>query len=202
MPYEYIYDIVILWYYPVTQGETRFVEVHSYWLIWHLAYQWIYICDSIKDIWKIHILPHNSSSECKNLLFSQLWFNRLIYILYWYVAIYQYQLMFMYYGVFWCPGKFIHKMRTQVRCILWGLNWVFRMYSCRSFTHIFTQPFIQTQIKENIKAPRHWPVTRKIFPFDDVITDATELILEYRVHIWWDLLYMTNLVRKQRCYTL
>ena len=22
---------------------------------------------------------------------------------------------------------------------------------------IFTQPFIQAQIKENIKAPRHWP---------------------------------------------
>ena len=51
---------------------------------------------------------------------------------------------------------------------------------------MFTQPFIQTQIKENIKAPRHrplcreftggavnsshkWPVTRKMFPFDDVI---------------------------------
>ena len=23
---------------------------------------------------------------------------------------------------------------------------------------LFTQPFIQTQIKENIKAPRHWPM--------------------------------------------
>ena len=50
---------------------------------------------------------------------------------------------------------------------------------------LFTQPFIQTRIKENIKAPRHWPlcgeftshrwiphkwpVTRKMFPFDDVI---------------------------------
>ena len=51
---------------------------------------------------------------------------------------------------------------------------------------LFTQPFIQAQIKENIKAPRHWPlygefigdrwiprtkrpVTRKMFPFDDVI---------------------------------
>ena len=34
-------------------------------------------------------------------------------------------------------------------------------------------PFIQTQIKENIKAPvnspHKWPVTRKMFPFDDVI---------------------------------
>ena len=37
---------------------------------------------------------------------------------------------------------------------------------------MFTQPFIQAQIKENIKASRHWPlgpVTRKMFPFDDVI---------------------------------
>ena len=44
----------------------------------------------------------------------------------------------------------------------------------------FVQPFVQVQIKENIKAPRHWPlcdqwfphkgpVTRKICPFDDVI---------------------------------
>ena len=51
---------------------------------------------------------------------------------------------------------------------------------------MFTQPFIQMQIKEYIKAPRHWPlcgefhqrpvksrhkwpVARKMFPFDDVI---------------------------------
>ena len=41
---------------------------------------------------------------------------------------------------------------------------------------LFNQPFIQTQIKENIKGPRRpvnsphkWPVTRKIFPFNDVI---------------------------------
>ena len=51
---------------------------------------------------------------------------------------------------------------------------------------LFTQLFIQVQIKENIKAPRHWPfvqrihqgpvnslhkrpVTRKMFSFDDVI---------------------------------
>ena len=47
-----------------------------------------------------------------------------------------------------------------------------------SASRLFTQSFIQTQIKENIKAPRHrrpvnsphkWPVTRKMFPFDDVI---------------------------------
>ena len=46
---------------------------------------------------------------------------------------------------------------------------------------LFTQPFVQAQIKENIRAPRHWPVwgdvnsphkwpvTRKRSTFDDVI---------------------------------
>ena len=52
-----------------------------------------------------------------------------------------------------------------------------------SASRLFTQPFIRAQIKESIKAPRHWPlcwelpvnsphkwpVTRKLFPFDDVI---------------------------------
>ena len=36
-------------------------------------------------------------------------------------------------------------------------------------SRLFTQPFIRAQIKVNIKAPRHRPVTRKMFPFDDVI---------------------------------
>ena len=53
-----------------------------------------------------------------------------------------------------------------------------------------SQPFIQVQIKENIKAPRHWPlcgeftgdrwlpphkgpITRKMFPFDDVIMNIS-----------------------------
>ena len=58
-------------------------------------------------------------------------------------------------------------------------------------SRLFTQPFLLVQIKENIKAPRHWllcgelihrwpvnsprkgPVTRKMFPFDDVIMDIT-----------------------------
>ena len=52
-----------------------------------------------------------------------------------------------------------------------------------------TQPFIQTENKENTKAPRHWPLCGeftgtgeiprtkgqlrgKMFPFDDVIMNA------------------------------
>ena len=54
---------------------------------------------------------------------------------------------------------------------------------------LFTQPFFQAQIKENIKASRHWlfvrgihwwpvnsphkePVTQKIFPFDNLMMDS------------------------------
>ena len=52
-------------------------------------------------------------------------------------------------------------------------------------SQLFTQPFIPTQIKENIQSspslavhgeftgnPHRWPVTRKTFPFDDVITSS------------------------------
>ena len=45
-------------------------------------------------------------------------------------------------------------------------------------SRLFAEPFVQVQMKENFKAPRHWPlcgeflaqkpVTRKIFPINDV----------------------------------
>ena len=60
---------------------------------------------------------------------------------------------------------------------------------------LFTQPFIQAQIKENFKAPRHWPLcgnspetgefpaqmasSAKKFPLDDVIMFAY-----INAHIW------------------
>ena len=59
-------------------------------------------------------------------------------------------------------------------------------------SRLFTHPFVQAQIKENIKAPRHWPswgnspvtsefpakgtVTRKMFPFDDAIMKTFSII--------------------------
>ena len=59
---------------------------------------------------------------------------------------------------------------------------------------LITQPFIQAQMKENIKAPRHWhlwgeftsdrwiphhngPVTRKMFPFDVIMTSLVFNVL-------------------------
>ena len=66
---------------------------------------------------------------------------------------------------------------------VWGIHrWPVNSPASQSFAQLLVQP----QIKENIKAPRHWtfvrgihrwpmnsphkgPVTRKMFPFDDVI---------------------------------
>ena len=62
----------------------------------------------------------------------------------------------------------------------------------------FTQPFIQAQIKESIKAPHHWPLwgnspvtgefpsqrasSVEMFPFDDVIMKSSHV--RYGLHIW------------------
>ena len=58
-------------------------------------------------------------------------------------------------------------MGLDITVTLWWAQW--RLKSPALW--VFTQSFIQTQIKENIKAPRQRPVTRKIFPFDDVIME-------------------------------
>ena len=60
---------------------------------------------------------------------------------------------------------------------------------------LFTQPFVQAQINENVKTPRQWPlwggspvnspqkgpVTRKMFPFDDAIVSrsAGQILAQY-----------------------
>ena len=52
-------------------------------------------------------------------------------------------------------------------------------------SRVFTQSFIQTQIKENIKAPRHWPLRGEFTgdgcgEFPAQIASYTE-----NVSIWW-----------------
>ena len=73
-------------------------------------------------------------------------------------------------------------------------------------SRLFAQQFVQVQFKENIKASRHWPfwgesigdqwiplrkkrpVTRKMFPFDDVIKPSrvvtADLIIPSRKCLW------------------
>ena len=48
---------------------------------------------------------------------------------------------------------------------------------------IFPQPFIQAQIKENIKAPRHWPLCEE-FTGDRWIPEQMDSNAE-NVSIWW-----------------
>ena len=90
-------------------------------------------------------------------------------------------------------------------------------------SQLFTQPFIQTQIKENIKAPRHWPlcggihrgpvnsphkwpVTRKMFPFHDVIMMTLRGVFRFEVqHIEaetkWPPYFRRHHFSKGNCYT-
>ena len=66
---------------------------------------------------------------------------------------------------------------------------------------LFARPFVQGQIKENIKAPCHWPlwgthwwpvdslhkgpVTRKMFPFDDVINMDDFYVALWSLPCWF-----------------
>ena len=68
-------------------------------------------------------------------------------------------------------------------------------------SRLFAQPFVQSQINENFKAPRHWPlwanppvtggfpskgsVTRKMFPFDDVIIFKGYPVFVRRAGLLW-----------------
>ena len=66
----------------------------------------------------------------------------------------------------------IYKWDALILSLLWRHNGRDGV-SNHQISRLFTQPSIQAQIKENVKAPRHWPVTRKMFIFDDVIMILT-----------------------------
>ena len=53
----------------------------------------------------------------------------------------------------------------------WGALW------------LFTQPFIQTQIKENIKAPRHWPLCAEFTGTGEFT--AQRASYAENVPVWW-----------------
>ena len=50
-------------------------------------------------------------------------------------------------------------------------------------SRLFTQPFIQTQIKENIKAPRHWPLCEEFTGTGEF--PAQRASYAENVSIWW-----------------
>ena len=67
-------------------------------------------------------------------------------------------------------------------------------------SRLFTQPFIRAQIKENIKAPRHWPLCGG-FTGDRWISRTNGQLRGKCFHLmtssWWCLCY--NLTRNKRC---
>ena len=50
-------------------------------------------------------------------------------------------------------------------------------------SRLFTQPFIQTQIKEDIKAPRHWPLCGEFTGTGEFPAQRTSYA--ENVSIWW-----------------
>ena len=92
----------------------------------------------------------------------------------------------------WSVFRIITAVEYEVLCNFWDTSMANITYinityinDCTvAYIHALDQSLVQAQIKENIKAPRHWPlwgestgdrsphkgtVTRKIFSFDDVI---------------------------------
>ena len=75
--------------------------------------------------------------------------------------------------------KMVRKMSGKSQGILWGLM----AGHPAPASPLFTQPFIQAKIKENIKAPRHWPLCKEFtgdgeFPAQ-MASNAKD------VSIWW-----------------
>ena len=82
--------------------------------------------------------------------------------------------------------NFNHFRSKHIKNVDWKMpsKWTrWRLKSPASL--LFIQPFIQAQIKENIRAPRHWPVnsphkgpvTQKMLPFHDVIMYFQTMLL-------------------------
>ena len=61
----------------------------------------------------------------------------------------------------------------------WWQRWRLKSPASR----LFTQPFIQTQIKENIKAPRHWPLCGEFSGTGEF--PAQRASYAENVSIWW-----------------
>ena len=83
--------------------------------------------------------------------------------------------------------KFVKRLLTnyKVSCKVFHYIDVFvtTMTSQITSLTVFTQPFLQTQIKENIKAPRHWPLCGEITGTDEF--PAQRASNAENVSIWW-----------------
>ena len=101
------------------------------------------------------------------------------------------------YGINWAVSNLTYEKKTMDITVTWLLaQWRLKPPASR----LFTQAFVQANIKENTKAPHHWPLwgestgyrwiprtkgqlPGKMFPFDDVIMTST-----------WNQRYICNLI--------
>ena len=70
-----------------------------------------------------------------------------------------------------------------IRCGITMTSWWPRWRLKSPAWRLFTQPFIQTQIKENIKAPRHWPLCGDFTGTGEF--PAQRASYAENVSIWW-----------------
>ena len=67
--------------------------------------------------------------------------------------------------------------------LLWRHNGHNSVWNHHAASRLFTQPFIQTQIKVNIKAPRHWPLCGEFTGTGEF--PAQMASYAENVSIWW-----------------
>ena len=56
---------------------------------------------------------------------------------------------------------FLYKIEI-LRALRFKSSWAFLKRLKSPASRLFTQPFIQAQMKENLKAPRHWPLCGEV----------------------------------------
>ena len=84
-----------------------------------------------------------------------------------------------------------HNSRRCITMTSWWPRWRHKSPVSR----LFTQPFIQTQIKENIKASRHWPLCGEFTGTGEFPTQRASYA--ENVSIWWrhhGVLECTNII--------
>ena len=86
----------------------------------------------------------------------------------------------------------VDQQRERYTCTHYGNVITSALPSQSPLSRVFAQPFVQVQIAENIKAPRHWPLWGEFTARGDVIfviwtTDGTCVLV-----VWWNWSLLAN----------
>ena len=85
----------------------------------------------------------------------------------------------------WCSWSIadLSSVRTEITIKCYYDDVIMTMSLKSPASRLFTEPFIQTQIKENIKAPRHWPLCGEFTGTSEF--PAQRASYAENVSIWW-----------------